>query len=175
MIVILEGIDRVGKTTIAEELRDKLGFEIFKKERTEPKNSSFYDSKSINMINYGNALGLVDMFNWDKFDKNIVIDRFHWTEAVYSMIDRGQDSQMIFMKYVEEKMLEKKNKYLMVYVRPTDIKFSSRAHGSDLSKHLKEFEKLYENSNLPKYITTFYSKDFVVKEVKRRMEELNNG
>lgn len=173
MIVILEGIDRVGKTTIAEVLRDNLGFEIFKKERTEIKGVSNVIDESVaeGIINYGNALGLVDMFNWDGFDKNIVIDRFHWTEAIYSRIDRKQFLPMKYMGYVESKMLEKKEKYLMVYVRPTDINYSSRAHGSDLTAHLEWFEKLYINSGLPKYMATFYSKDLVVKEVERRMKE----
>lgn len=175
MIVILEGIDRVGKTTIAEELRDKLGFKIFKKERTEPKGVTMYSSNSSEeIINYGNALGIVDIFNWDGFDNNIVVDRFHWTEAIYSKVDRKQFFPELYMKYVEDKMLEKKEKYLIIYVRPTDIKFSTRAHGSDLSEHLKEFELKYKNCKLPKYMTTFYSKDLAVKEVKRRMEELKN-
>jgi thymidylate kinase len=173
MIVILEGIDRVGKTTIAESLRDNLGFEIFKKERTEIKGVPNLIDESVaeGIINYGNALGLVDMFNWDGFDKNIVVDRFHWTEAIYSRIDRKQFQPMKYMGYVELKMLEKKEKYLMVYVRPTDINYSSRMHGSDLSKHLEEFERLYAHSSLPKYMTTFYSKDLVVKEVERRLKE----
>ena len=112
------------------------------------------------------------MFNWDGFDKNIVIDRFHWTEAIYSRIDRKQFLPMKYMGYVELKMLEKKEKYLMVYIRPTDISYSSRAHGSDLTAHLAWFEKLYDSSNLPKYMTTFYSKDLVVKEVERRLKDV---
>ena len=33
MIVIIEGIDRVGKTTLANKLHDEYGFEIYKSER----------------------------------------------------------------------------------------------------------------------------------------------
>lgn len=168
MIVILEGIDRVGKTTIANELKDKLGFEIFKKDREE-----FLSEDGIRnnaLINFGNALGLVDMFNWDGFNQNIVVDRFHWTEAIYSLFDRDQTYSKYYMQEVERKMLINKDKYLIVYVRPTDIKFSSRMHGSDLSRHLEEFERWYKNCKLPKYMTTFYSKDLVVKEVERRIK-----
>lgn len=169
MIVILEGIDRVGKTTIAEALRDNLGFKIFKKERI---GGNTGVDKDTTLVNYGNALGLVDVFNWDGFNDNIVIDRFHWTEAVYSLCDRNDNKAKKLMGFVELKMLEKKEKYLMIYVRPIDIKFSSRAHGSDLTKHLEEFEKLYVHSSLPKYMTTFYSKDLVVREVERRIKDV---
>lgn len=168
MIVILEGIDRVGKTTIAKELESKLGFKIFKKDRIY---GNSIPDKNAALVNYGNALGIVDVLNWDGFNDNIVIDRFHWTEAVYSLCDRDNREAKKLMGYVELKMLEKKEKYLIVYVRPTDIKFSSRMHGSDLSQHLEEFEKLYSHTQLPKYIATFYSADLVVKEVERRMKD----
>jgi thymidylate kinase len=69
MIIVLEGCDCVGKTTFAEMLAEKTGFEIVK-------GSSFEISE----------LGADGMFNYmmELLDrKNIIIDRFFYSNLVY--------------------------------------------------------------------------------------------
>lgn len=139
MIIIIEGIDRVGKTTLANMLSKELDIPIFKKDRIDGNKAKTEDSV---LVNYGNGLGMVDIFNWSGFKQDVIIDRFHWTEAVYGQADRGSLDSKYLMGLLEERMLLKKNKYLMIYIRPTSIERSSEEHGSDLSQHLKLFDEL---------------------------------
>ena len=150
MIAIIEGIDRVGKTTLANKLHDEYGFEIYKSERQETSS-----------MNYGSIRGLIDFLKWYKPSRNIVIDRFHWTEAVYGLVERNDSFTYDHIDEIESMMTED---FVLLYVRPTDIKWSSAQHGSDLSKHLKLFDALYEKTTMNKYVFTHLDLD-KVKEV----------
>lgn len=167
MVIIIEGIDRVGKTTLAEKLSERFNIPIMKQERIGGNNQTSTDNA---LINYGRAVGLVDVFNSDWFTQDIIMDRFHWTEAVYSDVERGNFEQYQRMNTVERQMLQKKDKYLIIQVMPVDIKFSSRQHGSDLTKHQYEFDRIYESSQMNKYRTSFYSYDLAISEVERRLK-----
>lgn len=169
MIIIIEGIDRVGKTTLAQKLSGEFGIPILKQERIGGNEQSTDDSA---LINYGRAVGLIDFWNWEGFNQNIIVDRFHWTEAVYSLVDRNSPEVRTMMENVEAEMLKQKDKYLIIQVMPVDIKLSSRQHGSDLVRHQKEFDDLYDKSKLNKYRCTYYSYGACIDEVERR---LNNG
>lgn len=169
MIIIIEGIDRVGKTTLANKLSERFGIPILKQERIGGNEQSTDDSA---LINYGRAVGLIDFWNWEGFNQNIIVDRFHWTEAVYSLVDRKNPIPMQYLPFVETCMQKQIDKYLIIQVMPVDIKWSSRQHGSDLVRHQKEFDDLYNKSKLNKYRCTFYSYDMCINEVERR---LNNG
>lgn len=72
MIIILEGCDKTGKTTLAEYLRDKHKYEIVK--CSQPKGDPF--------LEYIHKL--------KKAGKNVVFDRFHLGEEVYGPIYRGK-------------------------------------------------------------------------------------
>ena len=169
MIIIIEGIDRVGKTTLAQKLSGEFGIPILKQERIGGNEQSTDDSA---LINYGRAVGLIDFWNWEGFNQNIIVDRFHWTEAVYSLIDRHSPEVRTMMENIEVEMLKQKDKYFIIQVMPVDIKWSSRQHGSDLVRHQKEFDDLYNKSKLNKYRCTYYSFDMCINEIERR---LNNG
>lgn len=168
MIIIIEGIDRVGKTTLAKILSERFGISILKQERIGGNNQVSNDNA---LINYGRALGLVDIFNSICFTQNIILDRFHWTEAVYSLIDRNNNEQLLRMNEVELQMLKCKDKYLIIQVMPVDIKRCSRMHGSDLSKHQIEFDKLYHECKLDKIRCSHFSYDTCISEVERRLKD----
>lgn len=157
MIVIVEGIDRVGKTTLVNMLRDKLGFKVFKKERIG--GNSYLDSDE---SNYGNALGIVDVFNSEWFDEDVVVDRFHLTEAVYSTLDRHSNNSVALMGYVEEQMCKCRNKYILIFVQPTDVNRSSEEHGRDLTKHNNMFDSLYAYCNLDKICVNYETLEYAV-------------
>ncbi len=181
MVIILEGIDRVGKTTLANMLSERFNIPIYKQERiggneiqlniTCRNNGRLMKSSNL-LMNYTRACTLVEFWNWSGYNDNIIMDRFHWTEAVYSLVDRKSPEVMTMMKNVECEMLKQKDKYLIIQVMPVDIKWSNRQHGSDLSRHQKEFDKLYEESKMNKYRCTYYSYELAISEVERR---LNNG
>ncbi len=178
MIIIIEGIDRVGKTTLAKKLSEKYNIPIFKQERIGGNeiqlnmgcrnNGRMMKSSNI-LMNYIRACTLVDFWNWSGYNENIIVDRFHWTEAVYSLVDRNSTEPMHMMMHLEREMLKQKDKYLIIQVMPTSIKESSRQHGKDLSKHQEEFNKLYDESKLNKYRCSYCSIDMAVDEVYRRL------
>lgn len=169
MVIIVEGIDRVGKTTLAKMLSVRFGIPILKQERIGGNNQASNDNA---LINYGRALGLVDIFNSNCFTQNIILDRFHWTEAVYSLIDRNNNEQLLRMNEVELQMLKYKDKYLIIQVMPVDIKRCSRMHGSDLTQHQKEFDSIYSSSEMNKYRCTYVSYSLAIDEVERRLNNV---
>lgn len=181
MIIIIEGIDRVGKTTLANMLSERFNIPIYKQERIggneiqlniTARNSGRLQKSSNLLMNYTRARTLVDFWNWNGYNDNIIMDRFHWTEAVYSLVDRHSPEVRTMMENIEREMLTQKDKYLIIQVMPVDIKWSSRQHGSDLVRHQKEFDDLYNKSKLNKYRCTYYSFDMCINEIERR---LNNG
>lgn len=172
MIIIIEGIDRVGKTTLANKLSELFGIPIFKQARLGGNNQLGNNSHEYSVLNYGRAIGLVDFWNSDAFTGNVIVDRFHWTESVYSLIDRNSTDPVHMMSCVEMEMLKQKDKYLIVQVMPVDMNWCNRQHGSDLSKHQKEFDRLYAESKMNKYRCTYLSYDMCIDEIERR---LNNG
>lgn len=165
MVIIIEGIDRVGKTTLANKLSKELNIPIFKKDRI-GKNDSTYDSM---IVNFGNAAGLLDMWNWKDFKQDIIVDRFHWTELVYGEIERRPDTRF-YMNIIENTMVLKKEKYLMIYMRPTSIERSSGEHGKDLSEYLKRFDELATITQLNLIIGDYNQIDEIVKEVKEKLK-----
>jgi len=173
MVIIIEGIDRVGKTTLANKISKEFNVPIYKQNRIGGNFVSLSKSRSGNVFatnnildNYVRAKTLVDFWNWSGFTQNIIIDRFHWTEAVYSLVDRDGPSQYENMKLIERDMLEQKDKYIIIHVVPMDIGWSSRQHGSDLTKHYKEFSKLYNDSKLNKCACSLISMDMVIDKVR---------
>ena len=165
MIIIIEGIDRVGKTTLANKLSKELNIPIFKKDRI-GKNDATYDSM---VVNFGNAAGLLDMWNWSMFNADIIVDRFHWTESVYGTIERHPETRF-YMGIIEKTMVLKKEKYLMIYMRPTSIERSSEEHGKDLSEHLKRFDELATNTQLNLIVGDYNQIDEIVKIVKEKLK-----
>lgn len=181
MIIIIEGIDRVGKTTLANKLSERFGIPIYKQERIGGNDIQLNIGcrnndglmKSFNaLMNYTRARTLVDFWNWIGYNDNIIMDRFHWTEAVYGVVDRHSLEAKIMMESIEAEMLKQKDKYLIIQVMPVDIKWCNRQHGSDLTRHQKEFDDLYNKSKMNKYRCTYFSYDMCIDEVERR---LNNG
>ena len=178
MIIIIEGIDRVGKTTLANKLSEQYNIPIYKQERIGGNDIQLNLERAGNMLkesnvvmNYCRARTLVDFWNWSGFKENIIMDRFHWTEAVYGLCDRNSDEPMRMMEAIERQMLEQKDKYLIIQVMPVDIKTSSRQHGYDLTRHQKEFDRLYNMSKLNKCRCSYYSFEVAIEEVSRRLKE----
>lgn len=172
MIIIIEGIDRVGKTTLANRLSEKFNIPIYKQERiggNEIDLNPIRSGKTLaatNMyVNYIRAKSLVEFWNWSGFNQHIIMDRFHWTESVYSLIERNSVEQMYNMRNIENDMLKQKDKYFVIHVMPVDIKWCNKQHGSNLNKHQEEFDKLYNDSMLNKKKCTFYSFDIIEKTI----------
>lgn len=168
MVIIVEGIDRTGKTTLIKRMEEEIeGSKKFKAERIVV---PYTNKEENNLLNYGYCMGQVQLFNEtyaNSKDRHIIIDRFHWTEYVYTKIQRDNKLEQYYVRNIELEMLKNKPGYLMILMMPVDIKVCSRKHGSDLSEHQKLFEKLYKESNLLKYKSTYFSNDMTIETVKK--------
>ena len=81
-VIIIEGIDRVGKTTLANLIKRKFDAKVFK-----DKMFVAEDMKDRILITEKIAT-IVNMLKLWPIDKMLVIDRFHLSEVVYGDLDR---------------------------------------------------------------------------------------
>lgn len=158
-MIIVEGIDRVGKTTLVNLLREKTSLPVLADNYIYDCTGMRSDSR-VNMEKIQTIINMARDINGD-----FIVDRLHWSEYVYGVLDRKYD----FWK--EIKLLEKQLVELdakIILVAPTDVKESSKQHGKDLSQHDKFFEDLFENTKLKKFRCTYDeledAVDWVVKE-----------
>lgn len=93
MIAVLEGVNRVGKTTAGRLLSQSLAVPYMKDTsmaplvtQSEPRMAQVYAEGGIH--------GILAVLEATKSD--IVIDRFHLTEYVYGSVDRGYDAEILF-------------------------------------------------------------------------------
>lgn len=99
MIVVLEGVNRTGKTTICDLLCSVHGFVVVKPFSIRELNvlARFgYSSEEVRAFVYGSLYTSVKTFG-KLSDVNAVFDRFHISEAVHGALDRGckRDRDMI--------------------------------------------------------------------------------
>lgn len=137
-VIIIEGIDRVGKTTLALKLKKELNAKILKDATIDGRLTKEIVSEKINT-----TVNLLTL--WPKNDI-LIVDRFHLSELVYGYLDRRYNN--LHMLNVDE-MLSKLDVKL-VLVNPTDVEKSSKEHGSDLSIHDKLFRQFYNDSKIKK-------------------------
>lgn len=142
-IIIVEGIDRVGKTTLCNKIHEEINLPIFK-----------YDSKLIkreertNRYETDKTLLTLELCNL--FHSFIIFDRLHLSDYVYGIIQRQYDVQEATKNFmlIENYLEDMKDEVILLLVTPTDIQRSSREHGSDLSRHEKLFEEIYNKSKI---------------------------
>lgn len=149
-VIIIEGIDRVGKTTLANLIKRKFDAKVFK-----DKMLVADDMKDRTIITEKIAT-TVNMLKLWPADKMLVIDRFHLSEVVYGILDREYVNND--MRKIDDMLSEIKDIQLIL-VEPTDIEWSSNQHGSDLENHKKLFDLVYEESKIKDKIKCNY-KDF---------------
>lgn len=165
MIVILDGIDRVGKTTIADLLCRDLGFKKLTIQNEFP-----YEDQAHNVDINATIIGMLNIIDREK--ENIVIDRFIMTEFVYGVIDRSNNEALsfdIYMKQASE--LSNMGNVLMAWVEPYDIDSSILLHGSDLKQHETLFKYAFELYEGDKIRFTLKQVEGFIKYVK---EEVNH-
>lgn len=149
MIIIIEGIDRVGKTTLANKLQKELNYPIFK---DLPKyiNTDFKNSD----VNTAKIDLLINLFE-NNIIKDVILDRGHFTEYVYGIVNRNYINN--YIQDMDER-LSKLNNLTLIYVKPEDLNRSIKEHGSDLTQHNNLMENCIKNSKIKNIITTSYSK-----------------
>ena len=165
MIVIVEGIDRVGKTTLCEKLREERGYVILKDSLEYFSEKCFHTAD----ISLASAAKIETTFAFLKqlhdSGVNVVVDRCHLTEKVYGTINRGFCGSSWIDDFEDKLISELRNKALLILVEPTNIDEACQRAGEDLEPHAKSFAKLFEKSRMHKYKTTFFKLDDAVNYV----------
>lgn len=153
MIIIIDSIDRVGKTTLANKLAEKLGARIYKHAI---KNGDYSEMKDDSETCAMFALiNLATVYN----DQITIFDRFHLSNTIYGMIKRNYDlvSSARNFNAIDSALAELGDDVLLIKVNPTDIERSSREHGSDLTPYYNLFNELYQKSNIKNKVEINYN------------------
>lgn len=129
MAIILEGCDCTGKTTVAEKLSKKTGFEIVK-------GSSFEISQLDNMFEY--------MMNLLK--KDVIIDRFYFSNLVYG--DKYGYPMMKNYEYKELAWASRNSLVIYLYAPSITIKQRMIERGDDMIsyKDIEDILRRYEEA-----------------------------
>lgn len=163
MLIIIEGIDRVGKTTLANMLHKKINFPIYK--HIGKRNLDAIDNEH----ETDEYLQMLEICRLS--DSNIIFDRLHWTDFVYGSLQRHYDfTAALSNKDNVERLLLEQNAAI-IFVKSVSVKDSSYRHGKDLSRHEKLFEFLYNESNLDKFQCDYKSLDKAVNWVFDKMQK----
>lgn len=162
MIIVVEGIDRVGKTTICDKLSNELNIPIYKY------NGILDYKKMENNQETDKMLQILEMCKITNSD--IIFDRFYWTDYVYGNIERCYDTfeSSKNITRIEEKL--KELDAIIIYVKPTDIKKSSIQHGKDLFQYDKLMDLCYNMCELKKIRCDYNSIDKIVKEIRKEIK-----
>lgn len=142
MIVVVEGIDRVGKTTLVDMLVNA-GFKTLKDEFAI---HDFIDKFEDYSVGKCESFIKVAQQLHDRGD-NIVIDRLHLTEYVYGNTTRNG---MVNEKAVwAVDMLLANMHAVLCYVKPADILISNELAGVDQTKRSELFDFAVNLSSIP--------------------------
>lgn len=173
MIIIIEGIDRVGKTTLCEMIEEKYAdSEGFRRFKDDTRYAHDYLNRAVNTEKINTLQNLIEA----GFVDNIILDRYHITEFVYGAIERSYKNDDMYdidrrlaivggSDHVEDEdeidsamMVDGlfHTEVVLIYVVPVDIKKSSEEHGYNLERHLKWFNGFYENSLIENKIKVDY-------------------
>ena len=142
MIVILEGLERTGKTTLAKIFEEK-GFVNFK------------DHNHLRNFSVGNIAERLDstlstLVALDKKGINIVLDRFHISEFVYSTLSRGNNFSLFDHIWYIDEVLSHLNTKLIYLTREVDEQYlkdyPQHTNGFTIGRRQKEFEYRVDKS-----------------------------
>ena len=151
MKIILEGLDRLGKTTITKELQNKLGFQKLTYHCTKPDKLRRYTGSAIGCpLNLARQKAMYEeMFKVLESDVNIIFDRGHLGETVYSPGLRGYDGGYVFN--IEKKYNTEGVRLILLHVdehfeAEDDGKSASASHCVLVS--IEEFKRSFNSSSI---------------------------
>lgn len=161
MLIIVEGISRVGKTTLCNKLKDTFNIPIYKH------NTSLIDyNKMVDDNEVEKMLCMLDVYK--TIQSNIIFDRFHFSNAVYGVLLRNYNKTTAFENVFKiESYIKKLNiNSILIKVSPNNIEESSKQYGKDLKCYEDLMSQLYENSILDKYNCDYNTKEEIIDKIK---------
>lgn len=165
MKIIIEGVDRLGKSSLIEGLLNKLGYHIV-----------LHYQKPLKLECYNNDLKKYQYesfkhgFNLLKSNECVIMDRFHLGEVVYSPRYRSYDGSYVYS------MEDLSTKINLILLTTSDFSFiSDDGESFDFSRKEEEqdsfIEAFYKSNIINKFIikvndgNKFRSKDEVLSDV----------
>ena len=162
MIVVVEGIDRVGKTTLVKKLV-QAGF-IDLKDEFVLKHPFFTNFSDYSLGKCDSFVAIAKKLNDE--GKNVVIDRLHITEIVYGKTLR-QETRLDGCMGLD--MVLANMGAMLCYIRPADIKLSNELAGEDQTKRSDLFDHYVKLSSMRKIVCDYDSidemADFILSQV----------
>ena len=136
MIVILEGLERTGKSTLAKIFEEK-GFVNFKDHN---------HLRDFSVENIAERLDstLSTLIALNKKGINIVLDRFHISEYIYSTINRGNKSSLFKHIWYIDEVLSHLDTRLIYLTRNVDEQYLNDYPEKVFGSHIKELQKEFE-------------------------------
>ena len=136
MIVILEGLERTGKTTLAKIFEEK-GFVNFK-------DHNHLRDFSVESIAERLDSTLSTLIALDKKGINIVLDRFHISEFVYSTLKRSSDPSLFDHIWYIDEVLSHLDTKLIYLTRKIDERYLKDYPESVFESHIKTLQNEFE-------------------------------
>ena len=157
MVIIIEGLDRTGKTTLANELSKRFNIPIYKKDREEL-GKTFFDDE---LINLGDSIATIKLFNSELFKgRHVILDRFHWSEYVFNMVDRGGHLEEKYLDFVHEEMNKNPSNYIVIHMHPINL-LRCAAEDED-GRGIDRFAEYYKHFCLAQFFCEEKFKDLMV-------------
>lgn len=160
MLIIVEGISRVGKTTLCNKIKNKFSIPIYKHNKSLIDYSEMSDNNEVEKM-----LCMLDMYK--TIPSDIIFDRFHFSNAVYGILLRNYDKVAAFENIIriESYIKQLKIECILIKVSPNNIEESSRQYGKDLRPFENLMSELYNNSILNKYNCTYNTEEELVNKI----------
>ena len=160
MLIIVEGISRVGKTTLCNKIKNKFGIPIYKHNKSLTDYSEMSDNNEVEKM-----LCMLDMYK--TIPSDIIFDRFHFSNAVYGILLRNYDKVAAFENIIkiESYIKQLEIECILIKVSPNNIEESSRQYGKDLRPFENLMSELYDNSILNKYNCTYNTEEELINKI----------
>lgn len=161
MVIIVEGIDRIGKTTFCRTLSKKTGIPIFKENNFFNTGYSTGDELRETLIEkMSSIINIIETINCD-----IILDRFHLSEIVYGTVERNTHMYEWALWELDKKLSD--IGAILCYMNPVCIQKSEEEHGARLIEHNEMFNKCVSRST----IKTIYEFDFT--EIRKYVRKIS--
>lgn len=147
MVIIIEGLDRTGKTTLANKLSERFNIPIYKKDREEDLGNSLEEDE---LINLGDSIATIKLFNSELFKgRHVILDRFHWSEYVFNIVDRGGYLDDKYLEAVYDEMDKNASNYIIIHMHPINLLRCVRndERGRDINTFAEYYKYFCEAQN----------------------------
>lgn len=150
MVIIIEGIDRVGKTTLCDMIIEAISDYGFVRFRDDTRYAHSFKNMDINTEKINTLQNLMEQGLVD----NVILDRYHLTEWVYGGVDRQYKNDEM---WDIDKRMQENVPCILIYVVPTDINASSQEHGKNLSRHNVWYNDAFDTTAIENKIKVDYN------------------